>query len=106
MTPTPEPARGLQAERTTLAWVRTALVCAALTSVAVHLAGGTGERLVAAAAGLAVAVVGMSAAWLRMGGLHGGAGAGPPPPIPPAAPALLAGAVTAADVLALALLLA
>ena len=96
------PDRGLQAERTSLAWVRTALVCAGLTAVAVHLASTTTTRAVAAVVGMLVAGAGMAAAWVRVGGLA----RRPPTVAPRACPALLTVAVVAADALALVLLVA
>ena len=98
----PEPIDdGLQAERTTLAWARTALVCAGLTAAAVHLAPSTAGRLVAALVGTIVAATGMGAAWVRMGGLA----LVPPAAAPRTSPALLTAAVVTADALVLALLL-
>jgi hypothetical protein len=97
------PPRGLQAERTTLAWVRTALVCAALATTAVHLADTTIERAAAVVVGGAVAIAGLTAAWLRMGGLHHVVE--PPPAMPAVCAALLAGSVILADVTVLAIVL-
>jgi hypothetical protein len=97
------PPRGLQAERTTLAWARTALVCAALATTALHLADTTAERALALVVGGVVATAGLSAAWLRMGGLHDPVE--PPPSMPWVCPALLAGSVILADVTVLVIVL-
>jgi hypothetical protein len=97
------PPRGLQAERTTLAWARTALVCAGLAATTLHLADTTAERALALAVGGLVAVAGLSATWLRMGGL--GDPVEPPPKMPGLCPALLAGSVILADVAVLVIVL-
>jgi Domain of unknown function (DUF202) len=94
--------RGLQAERTELAWVRTALACGALTTLTGRLAGGSVAGPVAYALGAAVSGVGVVAAVLRIGTLRRSPGPGAPPPR--RAVALLAGCVVTADVLALALI--
>ena len=97
------PPPGLQAERTTLAWVRTALVCAGLALTAVHLADSGRERVLALVVGGTVAAAGILAAWLRMGRLS--SLVAPPPVAPTASPALLAGSVVLADVAVLVILL-
>ena len=93
--------RGLQAERTELAWVRTALVCAGLITAMLHVTDGTRSALAAVVAGLAVGGAGVLAAGLRMRTLRRPA----PAPPPRAGVALLAACVVAADVLTLALML-
>jgi uncharacterized membrane protein YidH (DUF202 family) len=94
--------RGLQAERTELAWVRTALVCAGLTTAMLHVTGGTTSDLVALVAGLAIGGAGVLASALRMRTLRRPVLAPPPR----SGVALLAACVVAADVLTLALMLA
>jgi uncharacterized membrane protein YidH (DUF202 family) len=94
--------RGLQAERTELAWVRTALVCAGLTTAMLHVADGATSDLVAVVAGLAVGGAGVLAAALRMRTLRRPV----PAPPPRSGAALLAACVVAADALTLALMLA
>ena len=93
---------GLQAERTSLAWLRTALSCAGIAAVASRLTDAPGPRLAAVVAGLLVGVAGVTAWWLRSDRLHGAA----PPEAPFACAALLAGAIAVADLVAVALLLA
>jgi uncharacterized membrane protein YidH (DUF202 family) len=93
---------GLQAERTSLAWLRTALACAGLAAVASRLTDTPGPRVAAVVAGLLVGVAGLAAWWLRTDRLHGEA----PPEAPFACAALLAGAIATADVVAITLLLA
>jgi uncharacterized membrane protein YidH (DUF202 family) len=94
--------RGLQAERTELAWIRTALSCGALTSITGHLGGASVPGIVSAGLGGAVGAVGVAAALLRISTLRG------PTPAPPPrrAVALLAGSIVAADLVALALIVA
>lgn len=86
-----------QIERTELAWMRTALACAALGAAAVRL---TGRASVALAVGLAVVVgsMGLAASWWRIRGLRATA-----EPLPPhaAGVAMLAGAVALVDVIVL-----
>jgi hypothetical protein len=92
---------GLQAERTELAWIRTALVCAALTTATARLADGSVPDAVPLGLGAVVGAVGAAAAALRIAVLRR------PMPAPPprAGVALLAAAVAAADLVALALIL-
>jgi uncharacterized membrane protein YidH (DUF202 family) len=97
------PPPGLQAERTTLAWARTALLCAGLAVTAVHLADSDRERALALVVGGIVAWAGILAAWLRMGNLA--SAVSPGPIAPTASPALLAGSVVLADVAVLVILL-
>jgi len=75
------PDRGLQAERTELAWVRTALSCGGLALVATHLADDRLGFAVAVAVGALVAAPGLAGARLRVGALRrrGRPGAGAPP---------------------------
>jgi uncharacterized membrane protein YidH (DUF202 family) len=99
---TDEEDRGLQAERTELAWIRTALSCGALTTIAGHLGGGAVPGLVSAGLGGTIAAVGVAAAVLRIGTLRG-----PTPASPPRqAVALLTASIVAANLVALALILA
>ena len=98
----PDP--GLQAERTELAWVRTALSCGGLALVATHLADDRLAFAVAALIGALVALPGLAGAGLRVGTLRGGAGrAGStaPRPASPAAAQLLVATVVLADLVAL-----
>jgi hypothetical protein len=92
--------RGLQLERTELAWVRTALSCGALTALASRLGGASGSVVVAGCLGGAVGAMGVAAAALRIGTLRGAAPVAPPR----TAAALLAVSVVAADLVVLALL--
>jgi uncharacterized membrane protein YidH (DUF202 family) len=94
--------RGLQAERTELAWIRTALACGALTTLTGRLAGGSVAAPVAYGLGAAIAATGVAAALLRIGTLRRAGGPGAPPPR--LAVALLAGCVVAGDLVALALI--
>ena len=94
--------RGLQAERTELAWIRTALSCGALTTVTAHLGGGSVPGIVSGGLGALVGAIGVTAAVLRIRALRG---VGPAPP-PRRAVALLAASVVAADLVAVALLFA
>ena len=94
-------ATGLQAERTQLAWVRTALAATALAAVATRLTGGGPSLVLAVVFGLVVAMPGGAAALARIRTLER-------QPVPRAAApwtvALLATSLALADVLALALL--
>jgi uncharacterized membrane protein YidH (DUF202 family) len=94
---------GLQAERTELAWVRTALVCAALATVSARLAGDGPPLAASLGSGAAVAVAGVVAAGLRIRALRVQPVSASPPR---AAVALLAATVAAAGALSLVLLLA
>jgi uncharacterized membrane protein YidH (DUF202 family) len=92
---------GLQAERTQLAWVRTALAIGALVAVATRLAGGDESTVLAAVLGVSAALPGLTAALLRIRTLQR-------QPVPEAATpstvALLATSLALADGLVLALL--
>jgi hypothetical protein len=93
---------GLQAERTELAWVRTALACGALTTLTARLGGDAIPVILSAGLGTAVGAVGVGAAALRIRALRG-----PMPAAPPrSATALLAASIVTADVVALALVFA
>jgi uncharacterized membrane protein YidH (DUF202 family) len=94
--------RGLQAERTELAWIRTALSCGALTTVMAHLGARSVPGLVAAGLGALVGAVGVAAAALRLRTLR----APTPAPPPRRAVALLAASIVAADLITLTLVLA
>jgi uncharacterized membrane protein YidH (DUF202 family) len=61
---------GLQAERTELAWVRTAMACGALAIVATRLSGHGATLGWALGLGVAVAVPGLAAATIRLHGLR------------------------------------
>lgn len=93
------PPPALQAERTTLAWLRTGLLCTALVTVSVRLADSTVEQLIGAVVGGAVAVAVLAAAWLRMGDLQHFVDV--PPVVRWWCPALLTAAVAGANVMAL-----
>jgi uncharacterized membrane protein YidH (DUF202 family) len=97
----PLDAGGLQAERTQLAWVRTALATGALAAVAARPTGAGGSVAVAVLVGLGVAAPGVLAALLRIRALQEQA---VPHAATPATGALLAGSLALADVVALALL--
>jgi uncharacterized membrane protein YidH (DUF202 family) len=106
MTDAPEArvdATGLQAERTQLAWVRTALAAGALAAVASRLTRGGPPLMLAVVFGLVVAMPGVAAALTRIHALER-------QPVPTAAApwtvALLATSLALADGLALALLVA
>jgi uncharacterized membrane protein YidH (DUF202 family) len=69
--PEPDPGlAGLQAERTQLAWVRTALACGALAALAARLTGGGLHPAAALMLGSAVALPGLVASLLRIRSLQ------------------------------------
>lgn len=95
--------RGLQAQRTELAWVRTALGCGALAVLAIHLAD---ERLpvgLAVLIGGAVAAPGLAGCGLRLQALRSRRPMAAPARV--AAVRLLVATVAAADLVALGALL-
>jgi uncharacterized membrane protein YidH (DUF202 family) len=94
--------RGLQAERTELAWIRTALACGALTTITGQLGSASVPGIVSAGLGGAVGAVGVAAAVLRIRTLR----LPTPAPPPRGAVALLAASIVAADLVALALMFA
>ncbi|MGH9228702.1 MAG: DUF202 domain-containing protein [Acidimicrobiales bacterium] len=96
-------ATGLQAERTQLAWVRTALAAGALAAVATRLTGGGPSLVPAVVFGLVVAMPGVAAAWARIRAL---ARQRVPRAAAPWTVALLATSLALADALALVLLAA
>ncbi len=91
-------ALGGQAERTEMAWVRTALACAGLAAVTLHVVDADTTLLLVLALGVAVAMPGLVAAWWRVGELRRR-----PEPAPPrvAGVALLAGTVVVVDLVVL-----
>jgi uncharacterized membrane protein YidH (DUF202 family) len=62
----PEPALGLQAERTALAWTRTALACAGLAAVSLRLLDRRADLAAVLVFGALVALPGLAAAWWRL----------------------------------------
>ncbi len=97
------PDRGLQAERTELAWVRTALSCGGLAVVATHLADDKFAAAGAVLVGAVVAVPGLVGFRLRIGRLRRG-WSGPPRVAGAGAVRLLVATVVLADLIALATL--
>jgi uncharacterized membrane protein YidH (DUF202 family) len=95
-------ATGLQAERTQLAWVRTALAAGALAAVATRLTRDGPSLVHAVVFGLVVALPGAAAALARIRALGRQR---VPPAAAPWTVALLAASLALADALALALLL-
>lgn len=91
------PERGLQAERTELAWVRTALACTTLAGVLAGLAPDTATATAAVSGGVVVAAMGAAAATLRIRALR----RQPTPGLPPRlGVGLLAAAVAGTGLLA------
>ena len=93
---------GLQAERTQLAWVRTALAIGALVAVATRLAGDARPAVLAVGLGVTAALPGLAAAVVRIRALQRRA---VPEAATPSTAALLATSLALADVLVLALLI-
>jgi uncharacterized membrane protein YidH (DUF202 family) len=96
-----EVAPGLAAERTGLAWVRTALAAAALATLATRGGDDPVSVLLAAVLGVAVVVPGVAACAMRVGALRAGDEVAV---LRRRAAALLATSVALADVVALALI--
>ncbi|HET6949454.1 MAG TPA: DUF202 domain-containing protein [Acidimicrobiales bacterium] len=97
------PDRGLQAERTELAWVRTALACGALGAISARVGAASLPLAAALLLGALAALPGLAASATRIAALRAFG--------LPAAPrrrdvALLAGSVVAADLVVLAVLVA
>lgn len=95
--PGADEAAGAQAERTELAWVRTALAAGGLAALAARLIAAD-HAVAALVIGAAVAVPGLVASWWRITALRRHA---EPPPPRAAAVGLLAAMVAAVDVLVL-----
>ncbi len=91
-------ARGLQSERTELAWVRTALACGALAAVATRLAGDHVPFGIALLLGGLVALPGVVAGAVRIRALRRPA---MPAAVSPVGVALLSASVALAGALAL-----
>jgi uncharacterized membrane protein YidH (DUF202 family) len=100
---TPLDRTGLQAERTQLAWVRTALATGALAAVATRLEDGGIPVVVAVVLGVAAAVPGVAAAMLRIRALQRQR---VPAPAAPSTVVLLTTSLVLADIVALAFLVA
>jgi hypothetical protein len=94
----PGSARGLQSERTELAWVRIALACGALAAVATRLTGDHVPFGIALVLGGLVALPGVVAGAVRIRALRGAA---VPAAVSPAGIALLSTSVALAAALAL-----
>ena len=92
---------GLQAERTHLAWVRTALATGALAAVAARPTGDGGSLVAAVLIGLGVAAPAGLAAFLRIHALQRRA---VPRAASPATVVLLVGSLALANILTLVLL--
>ena len=99
----PHDPTGLQAERTQLAWIRTALAIGGLAAVATRLAASGPAAVLAVVAGVVVAIPALAAAWRRIRSLRRQPVARAP--APPTV-ALLAASLALADALTLALLVA
>ena len=97
----PAVTRGLQAERTALAWVRTALAGVALATVATRVGDDAVSVRLAAVLGAVVALPAVAACGLRLAALRAET---EPPPLRRRAVALLAASVALADLVALVLL--
>jgi uncharacterized membrane protein YidH (DUF202 family) len=74
----PEPDLGLQAERTALAWTRTALACAGLAAVSLRLLDRRADLAAVLVLGAVVALPGLAAAWWRLRDLMAGEPHAPP----------------------------
>ena len=102
MSSDPPPPSGLQAERTELAWVRTALSVTGLALVAGRVGPDPVSAQIALAIGVAVMALGLAACLLRTRSLSSLAR---PVTASTVSVALLAASVTVADVMVLALIL-